>query len=145
MTLDHRADPCGSESMDLRVDASGGPIMALRWPRGAHDGPKMAQDGTKMAPRWPQDGPRCPKMAPRWPKMPQDGPKLTPEAPKMGPKWPQEGAQIALKSVSQGFPTSKPKKGVPRSISNADLGRFWGPLGAHMELMLGPMRALKPS
>ena len=51
----------------LRVDASGGPTMALRWPRGAHDGPKMAQDGTKMAPRWPQDGPRCPKMAPRWP------------------------------------------------------------------------------
>ena len=119
--------------------------MALRWPRGAHDGPKMAQDGTKMAPRWPQDGPRCPKMAPRCPKMPQNDPKLTPEAPKMGPKWPQEGAQIALKSIFQGLPTSKPKKGVPPSISDADLGRFWDPLGAHVGPMLGPVRAQKAS
>ena len=113
-----------------------------RWP---HNGPKMAKRG----PRWPQDGPRWhqdgPKMAPRWPKMPQDGPKLTPEAPKMGPKWPQEGAQIAPKSVFQGLPTSKPKKGVPRPISNVVLGRFGGPLGGHVGPMLGPMRAHKAS
>ena len=81
---------------------------------------------------------------PRWPKMAQDGPKLAPEAPKMGPKWPQEGPQIAPKAVFQGLPTSKPKKGDPPPISDADLGRFGGPLGAHMGPMLGPMRALKP-
>ena len=97
-------------------------------------GPKMAQtkqigkgSGRKMDPRGPkgpQDGPqegpkmasRGPKIAPRWPKMAQDGPKLAPEAPKMGPKWPQDGLQIAPKSVSQGLPTSKPKKGDPGSI-----------------------------
>ena len=75
-----------------------------------------------MGPRWPQVGPR-------WP---QDGPKMAPSWPKMGPKGLQDGAQIAPKSVFQGLPTSKPKKGVPGSISDADLGRFGGPLGAHV-------------
>ena len=96
-----------------------------------------------MAPTSPtcaQDGP---KLAPEAPKMAPEAPKLAREAPKMGPKWPQEGAQIALKSIFQGFPTSKPKKGVPPSISDADLGRFWDPLGAHVGPMLGPVRAQK--
>ena len=97
----------------------------------------------------PQVGPRWPQRSPRWaqdgPKLTQDGPKLAPEVPKMSPKGPQEGAQIAPKSVFRGLPTSKPKKGDPSSISNADLGRFWTPLGAHMGPMLGPMRAYKAS
>ena len=121
------------------------PKMPSRWPIIAHDSPWWPQ----VAPRGPrrlQEAPKMvPKMAPRWPKMPQDGPKLTPEAPKMGPKWPQEGAQIALKSIFQGLPTSKPKKGVPPSISDADLGRFWDPLGAHVGPMLGPVEAQKAS
>ena len=51
-------------------------------------------------------------MAPR-------GPQRRPRRPPMGPKGPQEGPQIAPKSVFQGLPTSKPKKGMPRPISNA--------------------------
>ena len=73
----------------------------------------------KMAPRWAQDGPRWPpkgpnmaqngsKMSPRWA---QDGPKWGPKGSKMGPEGPQEGSQIVPKSVLEGLPTSKPKKG----------------------------------
>ena len=109
-----------------------------------------------MAPQWPQDGQDRPKMATRWPKtaltwpqdgpiLAQDGPKLTPKTPKMGARDPQEGGQIGPKSVFQGFPTSKPKKGVPGPISNADLGRLWPSLGVHIGLMLGPMRTYKAS
>ena len=101
-----------------------GPKIAPRWPTMAQDGPKLAQDGLKLAPK---------------------APKMARETPKMGPKGPQEGSQIAPKSVFQGLPTSKPKKGVPTPISNADLGRFGGPLGAHVGPMLGPVRAYKAS
>ena len=71
-------------------------------PKWVQDGPKMAQDGPKLA----QDGP---KMAP-------EAPMMAPEAPKMDPTGPQEGSQVAPKSVFQGIPASKPKKGDPRSI-----------------------------
>ena len=98
--------------------------MPLRCARMAQDGPKLAQDGPKLAPK---------------------APKLAPEAPKMGPKWTQEGSQTAPKSVFRGLPTSKPKKGYPPSISNALLGRFGGPLGAHVGPMLSPVRAYKAS
>ena len=101
-------------------------------------GPKMApgwhQDDTKAV----QDGPGRPKGAPRWP---EDGPRW----PKMAPRWPQVGPKMGQTSVFQGFPTSKPKKGDPRPISDADLGRFWDPLGAHVGPMLGPVRAQKAS
>ena len=81
----------------------------------------------KMLHKWPKITPRMvnkcrkgPKLTPKWaqdaPKLAQDGPKLAPEAPKMSPKGPQEGPQIDPKSVFQGLPTSKPKKGDPRSI-----------------------------
>ena len=59
----------------------------------------------------------------------------------MGPKAAQEGSKIARKSVFQGFPTSKLKKGEGRPISTADLDGFWGPLGAilgHLTAILGP-------
>ena len=35
------------------------------------------------------------------------------------------------------MPTSKPKKGVRDSISAADLGCFWVPLGAHIRIYKG--------
>ena len=107
-------------------------------PKWAQDGLNGAQDGPKLAPEAPKVAPEAPKMAPM-------APKTAPLAPKMGHKGPQEGSQIAPKSVCQGLPTSKPKKGDPRSISDADLGRFWGPLGAHMGPMLDPMRAHEAS
>ena len=70
-------------------------LFRARWsqdgPRWSQDGSKMTQDGPKMAPRWP-------KMAPRWPKK--------------GPRGAQEGSQKGPKSLFQGVPTSKPKKGV---------------------------------
>ena len=87
----------------------------------------MAQDGHNMAPKGPKKAQDRPKMGPRWPKM--------------GPRWDQEGSREGPKSVAQGFRTSKAKNGVPGSISNADLGRFGGPLGTHVGPMLGPVRA----
>ena len=124
------------------------PIRQKLTPRRAQDGPrgpKMAPEGPKgpkMAPSRPQRGPRWAPKGPRWPQVgsfgAQDGPKWAPKGPKMGPKGPQEGPQSSLKSLFQGLPTPKPKKGDPLSISNTDLGRFWGPLGAHMGPMLGP-------
>ena len=105
----------------------------------------MPHVSLKMLPNWPKMPQVAPKMAQDAAEMAQDGPKMPPETPEMGPKWPQEAPQIAPDLAFQGFPTSKPKNGVPTPISNAALGRFWGPLGAHVGPMLELMRALKPS
>ena len=139
-----QADPLHGSNMAPRWPhrppkwAQDGPKMAPRWPKLAQDGPKLAQDGPKLTPK-------APKLAPEAPKMAPEAPKKAPEAPKMSPKAPQEGSQIAPKSVSQGLPSSKPKKGDPPPMPNADLDRFWGPLGAHVGPKLGPVRAYKAS
>ena len=72
--------------------------LAERRPQDGQDGLRWLQDGLKLAPRWPKMAPR----AQRWPKM--------------DPREAQEGSQEGPKSVFQGFPTSKPKKGVCPSI-----------------------------
>ena len=84
-------------------------------------------------------------LPPRSPTWAQDDPKLAPEAPKMGPKGPHARAHIAPKSVFQGPPTSKPKKGDLGSLSNDDFGPFGGPLWAPYGADVGPHEGFKPS
>ena len=78
--------------------------------------PNMVQDGPKMAPRWPQDGPRCPKMI-------QDGPESARAHAHcwqglLGPSWTMLGrsaAEMALDGES--LLTSNKKRGGGQSPS----------------------------